>query len=121
MMRRRSMIAPALLLLALAAAGCGVTAPQVPVDEIRAIARGTSAVATACGEAYQSTALAPAADLSGERRRARTGAAAIARVLRDAPGRTFQGETVRQISGTAVQDLRACGLGAAAAPLQRPR
>jgi len=111
----------AIVVLALAGAGCGSLPPQPPAAAARKLDWATSAIADACGKAYELRAFAGehGAALRPLERSATRAAGRLAQVFRRGPRWHYQGYTVAQIVGQAIAMLRACGLRPAAAELAR--
>jgi hypothetical protein len=103
------------------ASGCGPTPPQAPLPEAQKLSTSTSDISTACGLAYQSTALDPRArsHLDSIDATAATAARKLAAVYRHNPSWIYQGATVRSIVAQATSTLGACGLHGAKDVLTR--
>jgi hypothetical protein len=100
-------------------AGCGATSPQAPLPEARKLDTSLSGISTACGLAYQSTALDPEArfQLGTLDAKAATQSRKLAGVYHRNPEWIYQGETVRTIVSQALSALNECGLHGARIPL----
>jgi hypothetical protein len=107
-------------LLALAAAGCGATPPQAPLDQAKKLDDALSGISTACGESYQVTAFPGPrkTDLQTLEATAARDAVKLASVYRRNPAWVYQGDTIRALVDDSLSTLRQCGLHSAAAVLE---
>jgi hypothetical protein len=107
--------------VAFAAAGCGPLQPQAPLPEAKTLNDATSAISTACGEAYQLTAFpgAPRSLLETLEATASSSVKQLAGVYHRNPSWVYQGETIGQIVSDADGMLGSCGLTHAQSTLRR--
>ncbi len=115
--------AAAVLILGCAAlaGGCGAKGPQAPTPEANRVASALSEIAAACGEAYQEGGPRGAHGAPGAtvRSAALEHTRELADVYRRFPRRIYQDQTLENVVRRTIAYLRECGLGEAAAALQR--
>jgi hypothetical protein len=111
----------AAIVVAVSLAGCGPPPPQAPFAQAQKLDASTSDIATECGLTYQVTAFAGdhRKDLANLESQATASARSLASVFTRNPAWIYQGETIRQIVGDAIDMLHFCGLGDAERTLRR--
>jgi pectin methylesterase-like acyl-CoA thioesterase len=118
-MTRRRVIVAVSLVAVVALCGCGPTPPQAPLPQAKKLDSALSAISSACGLSYQTTALAASTspDLSSLEASATKAVHKLASVYALDPGWIYQGETVGTIVADSITALGDCGLSHAKAGL----
>ena len=114
-------LALAIVLLAVAACGCGPTPPQAPLGQAKKLDEALSGISSACGLSQQVTAFPGGhqPNLTTLDDTAISDAQKLASVYARNPKWIYQSDTVRALVRDSISILHECGLHDAASVLMR--